>query len=473
MGAPPPRRGDDDSYTAADEDTDDPEIRGSLTRENVPLRHAEAQALAPGNDHGQRAARAGITTGNSVKPANYGRMHEEPACATTSWLLPRCKTRGARKALGDMLAFNAKVGAVLSVRGCSRRPTAARRSRSCATPRASCCRSTSPSRTRSPATRRRRRRFSYSDDADALEGATVPLGGSSSARPCSSATSCCSARRRASRGCSAAMAPSPTPTDRPRRSGGQRSRTLRVATRRRRRPRVACSSATATRERLSGGDLYLLNHSPLRAPAGQAERRPQLRARQRLPHPRGVAFLHGFVETMRTRSSSCSRLRTPRCTSSTMSRKTGRLGLPRDGRGTSSGGRREAAPTCGGKFARAPATLAPSARRRRRAPTRRAASSYASTSARGGVDHDGARAIGARGRGGARRGRRRPGADRVHLARAGERIYGRRFSAKIDGGDDGDGAAADAALLSSTRCSPSRVVREGRDAPPRRRAAPK
>ena len=27
----------DDSYTAADEDTDDLEIRGSLTRENVPL----------------------------------------------------------------------------------------------------------------------------------------------------------------------------------------------------------------------------------------------------------------------------------------------------------------------------------------------------------------------------------------------------------------------------------------------------
>ena len=174
----------DDSYTAADEDTDDLEIRGSLTRENVPLsgtpkRKHSLRATIMGS---VRLARASHTTGNSVKPANYGRMHEEPALRNDFLASFRGMQdfEARAKALSDMLAFNAKVGAVLSV--CARMQQAtdsrAALAQLCDTARELLPIDLAVAYEVAGDVAVVVAASNYSDDADALEGATVPLNGS-------------------------------------------------------------------------------------------------------------------------------------------------------------------------------------------------------------------------------------------------------------------------------------------------------
>ena len=304
----------DDSYTAADEDTDDLEIRGSLTRENVPLsgtpkRKHSLRATIMGS---VRLARASHTTGNSVKPANYGRMHEEPALRNDFMASFRGMQdfEARAKALGDMLAFNAKVGAVLSV--CAGMQQAA-------DGRAALAQLCDTARELLPIDLAVAYEVagdvavvvaasSYSDDADALEGATVPLNGSFVGEAVLVGDKLLQSHASAGDprllGRDGALADAYrivlgdlegsalACTLRVRNSGGGGGRASHVL-------ECHCNAA----ERLSGGDLYLLNclrrcALPMLA---QAERRPQLRARQRLPNLLAVSHsLHGFVETMRT-----------------------------------------------------------------------------------------------------------------------------------------------------------------------------
>ena len=332
----------DDSYTAADEDTDDLEIRGSLTRENVPLsgtpkRKHSLRATIMGS---VRLARASHTTGNSVKPANYGRMHEEPALRNDFMASFRgLQDFEARaKALGDMLAFNAKVGAVLSV--CAGMQQAA-------DGRAALAQLCDTARELLPIDLAVAYEVagdaavvvaasSYSDDADALEGTTVPLNGSFVGEAVLVGDKLLQSHASAGdprllgrdgaladayRAILGALEGSALAcTLRVRGGGGGGGRASHVL-------ECHCNAA----ERLSGGDLYLLNclrrcALPMLAKPSAARSSAPASAfptcsRCRIPST-------GSSRPCGPRSSSCSRLRMPRSTYSTMSRKTGRLGAP-------------------------------------------------------------------------------------------------------------------------------------------------